>query len=133
MRSLTPVVLVLGACLFALPAVAETSAVTEPLFGNDLASALPMSCPLSLAECGPDCIPSYDDCTQTEAISFVRQKPNYVCVYQCTTTSTCFDTACGRITPQVTTVSYRVRSEPVAPPEPCLAPDVWMCTGFALE
>nr|HRC86955.1 hypothetical protein [Thermoanaerobaculia bacterium] len=92
-----PAALLLGSLLAGAPAfAAETAALTA--IDQGLSAAQLRSCPPPPAICDPDpgCTPSFDDCSrQLNAITFVRQKPNYVCVYRCDYTDTCHDTACG--------------------------------------
>ena len=56
---------------------------------------------------------SYDNCSrQYNSIAFVNQKPNYVCVYVCYYTDTCYDSVCSLPFPTNTNGTLRVRSQP---------------------
>lgn len=135
MRKLTSA-LVLGGCLLALPAVGDENATLAKLFGAKSSQPIAMSCPPPPQICddGPGCTPSFDDCDrEITGVNFVRQKPNWVCVYQCTYTDTCYDSVCDEPFPTVTSGGYRVRTEPILPPASCPAPSLEMCTTLNIE
>jgi len=109
----------LGSLLLALPALAAET--PRPMdVSHFLKSLSPLSgaenrviCPESFPNC---CTPEYSDCSTTYSEpEFVRQKDNGVCVYACTSQTTCNDVNfCGG-GPRVTNAFFRVRTGPVAP------------------
>ncbi len=102
--------LVLLGALLALPLSAAQKG--EPSLTAFLQSLNPAATAQKVQICteglpGCHCAPTHCDTTYPE-FSFVRQKPNTVCVYQCLKNVTCTD-ACGNETSNTDT-SYRVRS-----------------------
>ena len=128
------------ASLLALPLAAAQPAARSPAATdsnalNVLANALFQTvCPQSQPGCNGGCIPQYDNCDAGQyTIEFVRQKPNYVCVYHCTFTQVCHDSVCNPDDFIINTSSFRVRTDPIPPPDTCPAADVGMCTGLPTE
>lgn len=111
--------LALLACnLVALPAAAEdiaSGAPNAPLFAPDLEPRIGPICPLSEGEECP-CEPNFSACTTVydNPPTFIKQKANGKCIYQCTFTETCEDTRCGQ-DDQVTFGSQRMRLGPYPP------------------
>jgi hypothetical protein len=100
---------------------------------SQMSTAQFKSCPLYDPDC-ENCIPEYNLCTrQYDSIAFVRQKPNYVCVYSCNYTDTCYDSACGQPFPVVTSGTFRVRSEPYEYPwDGCPPADIDFCSTMVV-
>ena len=126
----------LGALLavpLAAAAPAKSSPAFKPLTLSPAAEAVfEAVCPEGWPDC---CVPSFDDCsTQYTSVSFVRQKDNGVCVYQCQDTVTCYDsTGCS---PGHTTTfgSFRVRSEVGQfPMGGCPAADISFCSTMTVD
>ena len=101
-----------------------------------LAAQTPADCATQLAQLGtptptfmtsPECIPSYA-CgnRQYTSITFIRQKPNYVCVYRCEYTETCVDNHCNEGSYEQPG-AHRVRIYGYGPGE-CPSADQVMCT-----
>jgi hypothetical protein len=129
----------LGA-LLAIPLAAAEPAKSTPVANppalSPLAQALFQTVICTQGLQPPNCCePSFDDCnTQYTSVSFVRQKPNGVCVYQCQDTVTCYDsTGCS---PGHTTTfgSFRVRSEVGQfPMDGCPAADINFCVTMTVD
>lgn len=133
---------VLGALLAVPLAAAEpaqsssksVSADSGILAFDPMSTAQVKSCPIEDPDC--NCHPQYTYCpTRTyNSISFVNQKPNYVCVYVCYYTDTCYDTACGRQAPIYPTGTFRVRSEPYEFPwGGCPAANISFCSTMSVD
>ena len=112
------------ALFLSLPLAAQTPAdcATQAL------TQLGTPAPTFMTYLPPDeCIPSYT-CgdRQYTSITFIRQKPNYVCVYRCEYTETCVDHNCNEGSYQQPG-SHRVRIYGYGPGE-CPSADQVMCT-----
>ena len=109
---------VLLGALLALPLSAaqkeepSLTAFLQSLSPAATAQAKTIVCTQGQTGCG-GCVPTFDDCRPRDysGVSFVRQKDNGVCVYQCPYTQKCYDTSCGDPNPITLTGSFRVRSE----------------------
>jgi len=126
----------LGALLAVSLAAAKPSPATQPLTLSPLSQALFQAIACTQGVQPPDCcIPSFDQCTtQYTGVSFVRQKDNGVCVYQCTDTVTCTDSTGCSPGQTVTPGSFRVRSEVGQyPMGGCPAAAIGFCSSISVD
>lgn len=79
------------------------------------------ACQPAIVECGPQVL---------DSVTFLYQKPDYVCVYQCSVHQDCTQISCDCAeSPVQVPGSYRGRVGPVNPPDQCPPPDPSIC-GF---
>jgi hypothetical protein len=112
-------------------------AAAEPAAQSPEVSSLAIGPMATAQNKSPNCPAdaSYDlcDARQYNSISFVNQKPNYVCVYVCYYSDTCHDTVC-HLPDSTTGGSFRVRSEPYEYPwGGCPAANISFCSTMAVE
>lgn len=132
----------LGALLVVPLAAAEPAATSpaanpaiNPLTSSPLFGALSKSQVCTQSVPPVCCEPDYSDCEKVfTGVSFVRQKPNNVCVYQCPYNDVCSDTT-GCTTGHTTTLKgLRVRSQiGDYPPGGCPAADISFCTTMEID
>lgn len=89
-------------------------------------------CPQQLPDC-ENCISHYVCTREYNSVTFVRQKPNLVCVYACDYTDTCTDETCDE-PDTITNGGHRVRSEPYEYPlDGCPPADLNFCINMAVD
>ena len=123
--------------LLAVPLAADQPATSSPescvLSLSPVATAeSKIICPQQFPDC-ENCFPNYVCSRQYDSVTFVRQKPNLVCVYSCDYTDTCTDVSCGG-GDLITSGTHRVRSEPNEYPlGGCPPADIDFCINMAVE